>query len=306
MVKKMELKQILKKIKSVLFPEIWCCAVRFGKDGDSLLSGNGSCFSVLPDSYRYWTADPFVVNENDKYYLFFEMYDRIKRKGLLGCREISESGFGKMHVIYESTSHLSYPFIYKKDSVYYIVPESNKSGELFRLRCVDFPLKWEKEKVLLHEKLVDTTIFTQNGTDFYISQRVSGDNVFDRIDLFYDKNSAIEECLSNPVKKDLKTARCAGRLFEHGGKLIRPSQNCADGYGAGLNFNEVLEISENTFKEKLISVVLPEDIKLNLENHFTGIHTYNRIDNVEAVDLKRKSKINVLNIIGAILKLFKL
>lgn len=302
----MELKQILKKIKSVLFPEIWCCAVRFGKDGDSLLSGNGSCFSVLPDSYRYWTADPFVVNENDKYYLFFEMYDRIKRKGLLGCREISESGFGKMHVIYESTSHLSYPFIYKKDSVYYIVPESNKSGELFRLRCVDFPLKWEKEKVLLHEKLVDTTIFTQNGTDFYISQRVSGDNVFDRIDLFYDKNSAIEECLSNPVKKDLKTARCAGRLFEHGGKLIRPSQNCADGYGAGLNFNEVLEISENTFKEKLISVVLPEDIKLNLENHFTGIHTYNRIDNVEAVDLKRKSKINVLNIIGAILKLFKL
>lgn len=306
MVKKMELKQILKKIKSVLFPEIWCCAVRFGKDGDSLLSGNGSCFSVLPDSYRYWTADPFVVNENDKYYLFFEMYDRLKRKGLLGCREISESGFGKMHVIYESTSHLSYPFIYKKDSVYYIVPESNESGELFRLRCVDFPLKWEKEKVLLHEKLVDTTIFTQNGTDFYISQRVSGDNVFDRIDLFYDKNSAIEECLSNPVKKDLKTARCAGRLFEHGGKLIRPSQNCADGYGAGLNFNEVLEISENTFKEKLISVVLPEDIKLNLENHFTGIHTYNRIDNVEAVDLKRKSKINVLNIIGAILKLFKL
>ena len=302
----MEFKQILKKIKSVLFPEIWCCAVRFGKDDDSLLSGTGSCFSVLPDSYRYWTADPFVVNENGKYYLFFEMYDRLKRKGLLGCREISESGFGKMHVIYESTSHLSYPFIYKKDSVYYIVPESNKSGELFRLRCVDFPLKWEKEKVLMHEKLVDTTIFTQNGTDFYISQRVSGDNVFDRIDLFYDKNSVIEECSSNPVKKDLKTARCAGRLFEYGGKLIRPSQNCADGYGAGLNFNEVLEISENTFKERLISVVLPEDIKLNFENHFTGIHTYNRIDNVEVIDLKRKSKINVLNIVGAILKLFKL
>lgn len=302
----MKLKRILKKINSVLFPEIWCCAVRFGKDGESLLSGNGSCFSVLPDSYRYWTADPFVINENDKYYLFFEMYDRLKRKGLLGCREISENGFGKMHVIYESTSHLSYPFIYKKDNVYYIVPESNKSGELFRLRCVDFPLKWEKEKVLLHEKLVDTTIFTQNGADFYISQRVSGDNVFDRIDLFYDKNSVIEECSYNPVKTDLKTARCAGRLFEYGGKLIRPSQNCADGYGSGLNFNEVLEISENTFKEKLISVVFPEDIRLNYENHFIGIHTYNRIDNVEVIDLKRKSKFNVLNIIGAILKLFKL
>ena len=65
----MKFKQILKKIKSVFFPEIWCCAVRFGKDGDSLLSGNGSVFSVLPNSYRYWTADPFVVKENGKYYL---------------------------------------------------------------------------------------------------------------------------------------------------------------------------------------------------------------------------------------------
>lgn len=302
----MKFKQILKKIKSVFFPEIWCCAVRFGKDGDSLLSGNGSVFSVLPNSYRYWTADPFVVKENGKYYLFFEMFDRIKRKGLLGCREISESGFGKMRVIYESASHLSYPFIYKKDGVYYIVPESNKSEELFRLRCVDFPLKWEKEKVLLHEKLVDTTIFTHNGTDFYISQRVSGDNVFDRIDLFYDHNSVIEECPVNPVKKDLKTARCAGKLFEYDGKLIRPSQNCADGYGAGLNFNEVLELSENAFKERLISMVLPEDIKLNFENHFTGIHTYNRTDNVEVIDLKIKSEINILNFVGVIFKLFKL
>lgn len=302
----MGFEQVLKKTKSVLFPEIWCCAVRFGKEGDSLLSGKGSVFSVLPDSYRYWTADPFVVKENGKYYLFFEMYDRLKRKGLLGCREVSESGFGKMHVIYESGRHLSYPFIYKKDGVYYIVPESNKIGELFRLRCVDFPLKWEKEKVLLYEKLVDTTIFTQNGMDFYISQRVSDDNVFDRIDLFYDKNAGIEECSANPVKKDLKTARCAGKLFEQDGKLIRPSQNCADGYGAGLNFNEVLEISESTFRERMISEVLPEDIILDRENHFTGIHTYNRIDNVEVIDLKRKSGINILNIVGAILKLFKL
>lgn len=301
----MDFKQILKKTKSVLFPEIWCCAVRFGKESDSLLSGKGSDFSVVPDSYRYWTADPFVVKENGKYYLFFEMYDRLKRKGLLGCREISESGFGEMHVIYESASHLSYPFIYKRDGVYFIVPESNKSEELFRLRCIDFPLKWEKEKVLLREKLVDTTIFTYNGTDFYISQRVSNNNVFDRIDLFYDKNSVIEESSANPVKKDLKSARCAGKLFEQDGKLIRPSQNCADGYGAGLNFNEVLEISESAYQEKTITSILPEDIKLNCKNDFIGIHTYNRLDNVEVIDLKRKSGMNILNIVGAILKLFK-
>ena len=51
-------------------------------------------------------------------------------------------------------------------------------------------------------------------------------------------------------------------------------------------------------------MVLPEDIKLNFENHFTGIHTYNRTDNVEVIDLKIKSEINILNFVGVIFKLW--
>lgn len=295
-------KNILKKIKSVVFPEIWCCAVRFG---GSVLHKTGGDFRVLPNTYRYWAADPFIVKNGGKYYLFFEMYDRLKRKGLLGCREITENGAGDMNVIYEGKSHLSYPFIYQKDGVYYIIPESNKSGELFRLKCVDFPLKWEKEKVLLHDRLVDTTMFTQNGVDFYISQRVSDDNVFDRLDLFYDQGGELRECPSNPVKRDAASARCAGRLFKDGGRLIRPSQNCSASYGGELNFNEVLEISPAGYSERRICTLSPKDIKLGGKNNFTGVHTYNRLDDIEVIDLKRKSGINILNIAGAFFKLLK-
>ncbi len=293
-------------MRKLSVPE-WCCAVRFNKDSNtSILNDTKSEFTAIKDSYRYWTADPFLAEENGKYYLFFEAYDRLKRKGVLGFREISENSVGKIKIIYECPSHLSYPFIFKENGTYYIVPESKESGELFRLRCEHFPDKWVKEKVLLKEHIVDTTIFNNNGINYYVSERVMKPGVFDRLDIFYEKDGCIFDCATNPVKRDAETARGAGKFFEYDGMLIRPSQNCGKQYGDKLNFNEVLRLDENGFDEKIYKTVSAEDISLNIKNDFTGIHTYNRCGNAEVIDLKIGAKFNILNIIGAVLKrLFK-
>ena len=294
------------KIKSILYPDTWCCAVRFNNaSSTSILNNLDEEFFVIKDGYRYWTADPFLVFENNKYYLFFEVFDRLKRKGLLGYREISKSSVGDIRIIYESYEHLSYPFIYKKGGEYFIVPESNKQGELFRLKCIDFPDKWEKEKVLANDNLVDTTITVKDGVTYYISERVVENNVFDRIDLLYEKDGVFIECENNPVKLDANTSRGAGKLFEYNGKLIRPSQDCGKAYGEKLNFNEIKELSENSFREETVKSISHNDLKLNCKNDFIGIHTYNTVNNVEVVDLKIKGKFNVLNTLGAIIKQIK-
>lgn len=137
----------------------WCCAVRFNKNNDSIMTDLSTPFVVLPNSKRYWCADPFLFQKDDHYFVFFEAYDRLKRKGVLGYRQITEHTAGDIHIICESTSHLSYPFIYEADGNLYIVPESNMSGELYRFKCLSFPNHWEKEKVLMHERLVDSTFF---------------------------------------------------------------------------------------------------------------------------------------------------
>ncbi|MCH5315041.1 MAG: hypothetical protein J1E81_03930 [Eubacterium sp.] len=296
-----------KLIKYLLFPDIWCSAVRFNKDDNtSILNDTVNQFTVVKDTYRYWTADPFLVKENGKYYLFFEAYDRLKRKGLLGYREITDNSFGDIKIIYESNKHLSYPFIYKNDDTYYIVPESNKQGELFRLKCTGFPDKWEKETLLLKDNLVDTTIYTDSdGVNYYISERVDERNIFDRVDLFYEENGELKECESNPVKVDASNARGAGKLFEFEDKLIRPSQDCDKAYGEKLNFNQVLSISKNGFKEKPYRTICVNEIKLDKNYNFVGIHTYNRLDNVEVIDLKIPNKFNFLSSIGAVIKLVK-
>lgn len=280
----------------------WCCAIRFNKNGNSILNDIKSPFTVIKDSYRYWTADPFLFKKDDEYFLFFEMFDRLKRKGLLGCRKVSEKSIGKMHIIYECDHHMSYPFIYEENETIYIIPECAESGELFRLKCIDFPYKWEKDIVYTKDHLVDTTPFDYNGKRYYFSERVIKPHTFDRLDVFYEsENNLVELSSGNPVKTDFSTARCAGKLFKYGDMLIRPSQDCSETYGSKLNFNRIVKLSANEYDEELLTTVTADSIILNSDKNYNGIHTYNSLDNIEVIDLKKRN-FNLLNIAGAIMK----
>lgn len=289
-------------MRKLSVPE-WCCAIRFNdSENVSLMDDNKSEFAIIKDSYRYWSADPFLYKRDEKYYLFFEMFDRLKRKGLLGCREVSKNGIGKMQIVYECDGHLSYPFIYEEDGEIYMLPESSSLGQLFRLRCVEFPLKWEKDSVLIHGHFADTTPVFWGATKYYISEKIVKKGVFDRVDILYEQDGRVYECTNNPVKLDVNTARCAGKIFEHNNELIRPSQDCGQFYGEKLNFNKIVEISKENYKEETVKTVLVKDIKLNQKNDFIGIHTYNKLGNVEVIDLKIGANFNILNIIGGVLK----
>ncbi|MGN1420921.1 MAG: hypothetical protein ACI4XC_05360 [Eubacterium sp.] len=295
----------MKKLKSLLVPE-WHCAVRFNENENTfLIDGGNEKFTLIKDSYRYWTADPFLVKNGGKYYLFFEAFDRLKRKGVLGFREIEKNRIGKINIIYETDSHMSYPFIYKENETFYMIPESKESGELFRLKSTDFPYKWEKDTVFSNKPLVDTTMLDYQETRYYVSEIVNVSGFFNRVDLFYEENGAFKECKNNPVIDDVNTARCAGKLFEYNGLLIRPSQNCGKSYGEKLNFNQVIDISKDGYREKLIKCISVSDININSSAKFVGIHTYNRLDNIEVIDLKTAGSFNLLNYIGALFKRFK-
>lgn len=296
----------LDKAYRTVFPESWCCAIRFGTDSQStILNDVQTPFTVLNNTRRYWTADPFLFEYSNRIYLFFEVFDRLKRKGLLGYREITDGNIGDIRIIYEDDFHLSYPFIFQNGEQIKIIPESNKSGELFELECVSFPDKWKKGRTLLYEKLADTTVFNYEGVNYYLTERVDDSNCFDRLDLFYSDNGAIKECANNPVKTDAATARCAGKvIYEDGVGYIRPSQDCGKAYGEKLNFNRIVSLSPQHYEEETFSCISHKDIILDRKNSFTGIHTYNRLGNVEVIDLKTKHRFNLLNFIGIFYKLF--
>lgn len=295
------------RLYRTVFPEAWWCAVRVNKDDKTcLLNNTEDCFHVMPNTYRYWTADPFLFRHGEKYYVFFEVFDRLKRKGLLGYREIlSEKKFGEIHVIYEADYHLSYPFIFEKDGDIYIMPESNKGNELFLLKCISFPDRWEKTRVLADIKVADTTLFTFDGVDYYLTEKVDDSNCFDRLDLYFEQDGDLTECAANPVKSDAATARCAGKVFRLDNEWIRPSQDCGKAYGEKINFNRIISISKEGYSEELITTVSHRDISLDVKHQYAGIHTFNKLEQLEIVDLKSKRQFNLLNFIGIFYKAFR-
>jgi len=272
--------------------EEWTMAIR--RRGDKLLFEDGGAekeFVIIPNSIRYWCADPFLINKDGREYVFFEMYDRWKEKGLVGYREILDTGkFSKMKVALECPYHLSYPNIFEKDGDIYFIPESYMAEEIAVFKAVSFPDKWEKCHVLIEDIVaVDTTFVDENYAltkqgDGAILLKVQGDK------LVKTENS--------PVETDEHFARCGGKIFDYSGNRIRPAQDCVGGYGMGIYFRRIEKCDETAFEEETIKKVEVEDIKHNGNRVYDGIHTYNFDDNYEIIDLKIAKAYHLINVIS--------
>ena len=105
---------------------------------------------------------------------------------------------------------------------------------------------------------------------------------YDDLYLFYSETPLSDWTAHplNPVVSDVKTARCAGKVFSLNGQLIRPSQSCLHRYGYGLNLNRILKLSTTDYKESLIKSFTPEQTK------FKNIHTLNYANNFVFIDAK--------------------
>ena len=134
----------------------WQVAIR--KRGEqTLYQGNTAGFRPIKNSLRYWYADPFLFSHRDKDYLFVEMFDRWREKGVLGVCRLRNGKHSRFRICLDLPGHLSYPCVYEDADGIHMVPECYQSGEVWVYRCVDFPLRWEKERQLLKGCAVDTT-----------------------------------------------------------------------------------------------------------------------------------------------------
>lgn len=116
-------------------------------------------FRIIPNTLRYWCADPFVKEIDGHTFLLFEMYDRLKGKGLIGYRKFDGIKWGKPKVLIEDATHLSYPFVYEENGKMYIMPESNRAGHLYRveLSLMDGELTVSNKTILKKGRYADTT-----------------------------------------------------------------------------------------------------------------------------------------------------
>lgn len=275
--------------KSPLFAESWNVAWREKGEG-SILNDTVTPFNIIKNSFRYWAADPFLYNYNGRVYVFAELYDYIKCRGVLGYCEIKSGKATKWKPIIIENYHLSFPYIFQDDEDIYIMPESNSAEELYLYRAVSFPNKWKKVHCLRKEvQYADTTFICDGDHKYALTYEVSNPQNPSLWLLDLD-NKKLDQKVN---LAHIELRRPAGKVMQT--QNIRCAQNCYGAYGKGLIFYKY-SLKNNEYKEEEFLRLFPEDISLSFSLYLDGMHTYNFLDNYEVIDIKTR-RFNILNLI---------
>jgi len=256
----------------------WSLLYNISNENNKLdLTDLGSFKKITPPKGYFW-ADPFVVAENQNYYIFVEEFIYKKNRAHLSVLKLDAEGkLLSFEKIIERPYHMSYPSVFKIGPTYYMIPETSQNKTIELYRCTDFPNKWVFDRNIMENlSAVDSTTFYFNDKWWLFT---SIDQTDDRVGastelfLFYTDDILSGDWKShllNPIVSDERTARPAGKLFICEGKIYRPSQDCSVRYGRGFNLNEVTKLTDTEYEESLLSRAEPSwDEKLK------GSHTYN-------------------------------
>jgi len=225
-------------------------------------------------------ADPFVIEEQGRCYLFFEDFDLATRdRAHLSCVQIADDAEpSPAREVLACDYHLSYPSWLRHEGRLYLLPETSENRTVEAWRPVDFPTRWERHHVLLDGlQAADATVFERDGS-WWMFAAVSpdGSNPHEELHLFWADQpfGAWTPHPENPVVSDVRRARPAGNVVCHDGVWLRPSQDCAGLYGRATRLNRIDELTRERYRETPIGRVepslLPGAVRTHTLSHAAG------------------------------------
>ena len=267
----------------------WNIALRVGAgpslDGFDL--GDWTPIELRPSTFH---ADPFILSEGGRHWLFAEAYPYASAKGVIACAPVSDLGEpGPFQTVLEEPWHLSYPFLFRADGQIWLVPESSEQGGISLYRAECFPDRWVLERRLFPElRLVDATLFEEGGRLWLFAGAVgpNGGSSWDELFAWHAPGLAgpwTPHRLA-PLKSDCRTSRPGGRPLRVGGRLLRPAQRCEASYGESLAWMEIRSLTPDTFEEVEVAC-------WRGSAEVTGLHSADLESLVQAVDFRFDLKV---------------
>lgn len=244
-------------------------------------------FTLLPNPEWGWAADPFPIIYRGFLYIFAEIFlYKSERNGVIAYCRFEDGKFTDWTVSMDKHWNLSYPNIFVWNGRLHMCPETRQNDEIAIYELKAFPDRWEKIKVLLSNvQCVDTTFCTREGETYMFTFQPEKGGIKGRLYLYRLVGDTLTEAKIISEDTGTENARPGGRIICEAGKLFRVSQNGSKGYGSGLVFSEIDSFAP-TYKEHEVGRITAEGIKGSWNRKFIGIHTYNRIDEIEVIDLK--------------------
>jgi hypothetical protein len=243
---------------------------------------------LLPPIDHFW-ADPFPIQFEGRYYIFFEDFGNDIGKACISVIEVDEERIinGPTEVL-KLDCHLSYPFVFEWQGEYYMIPETGDKNVVELYRSSSFPYSWERTKTLLEAKCpLDATLVEVSDT-WWMFVNIQQENVainWDELHIYYAESplGPWKPHALNPVMSDVRSARPAGRLFTSNHVLYRPSQDSSQGYGYAMTVNRITRLTPTEYSEVPVGKILPD-----WDREIRGVHTLNVMGDITVIDCLTK------------------
>jgi len=203
-----------------------------------------------------FVADPFMMIEDGRYTMFFEVMNRTSNQGDIGYATSSDGiSWAYEKIIIDEDFHLSYPYVFEWDGNYYLMPESVADFSLRLYIATSFPDEWEYlGNMMGGQRYVHSSLFRYKDK-WWLFTSPSGSEM---LNLYYSDNlrSGWRPHAMNPIiKLNKHTARSAGRVLVHDSRVYRFAQDDAPSYGIQIFAFEITELSENSYADKPVSEI---------------------------------------------------
>jgi hypothetical protein len=206
----------------------------------------------ITDTAARMVADPFAVQERGLWYLFFEIDSISTRQGEIGLATSADTtNWVYRQIVLNEPFHLSYPYVFKWNGVYYMIPESHKANSIRLYQADPFPTHWTHIADLIQGDYKDPSIVRYAGRWWIFASTGQNENM----EIFYadELTGPWYAHAKNPViVKDRTRARCGGPIREIDGRLIRFAQDCLLRYGHRLLGYEVLRLTPDDYAERAV------------------------------------------------------
>lgn len=239
--------------------EQWTIAIYRGDSPFDFPSSNDRRWPVLKaedvdDIPAKFVADPFLMEDESTWYLFFEVYNNDTQQGDLAVATSKNTRSWKyQQVVLDEPFHLSYPYVFKWQDDFYLIPETFEADSIRLYRATNFPYEWEFVETLVDGKdYVDPSIAFFDGRWWLYSATTSNDTLY----LFYadDLFGPWQEHPASPiVEQDTHKARSSGRVIVFEGQLYRFTMDVSPSVGTHQVWAyRVTEISPATYSEERV------------------------------------------------------
>ena len=243
-----------------------------------------------------FVADPFMIQVDGTWRMFFEVMNWKTGKGEIGLAESADGyTWNYQQIVLAEPFHLSYPCVFGWGGEYYMIPESYQAKSIRLYRAESFPTRWSFMANLMEGPyLVDSSIF-RHADKWWVLAETNPDVKHDCLRLYYADELVgpwIEHPKSPIIKNNPTIARPAGRVVTGGDRVIRFTQDCSHSYGSEVRAFEITALTTKNYKEEMLGLwplLAPSGCGWNADGmHHIDAHIIGEDQWIACVDGRRK------------------